>query len=166
MRRLTAILVAFVLGCASVPQLQRVEQRRWTDDKKWASLSEDVEPSVAKWYEAFEAAGVDNPFMLVAHGATKDGRWAYCPGTALMPRWSESGYMDDLIELWRGMIGPDRPIVLITCNECGYYPNHPNVWYCNRSVWVVPGPDVRQNFRGQIVDWAGDPGDFKFTGMR
>jgi hypothetical protein len=157
MKRLTAILVAFVLGCASVPQLQRVERPEPVNEK-WLILAPDLALYVPEWHRQFcDALGRSDVYVVACHGTDWRNQWMYGLGDAVNAR--PVGHVRNLVAWVRLSIGPDRPLVLLICNPGSVLLNEPNVYQALTSVWAKPGEDIRE-MEGHWRVLAGGPDDF------
>jgi hypothetical protein len=157
MKRLTAILVAFVLGCASVPQLQRVERPEPVNEK-WLILAPDLAAFVPEWHRQFEDALGDRVFLIAAHGTEWRGSWMYGLGNAEQAR--PVGHVDSLVSWVRMSVGKDVKVCLLICNPGGFVCSQPNVVQSTTSIWARPGDDVRKQPDGKWRHLAGGVDDF------
>ena len=154
--RLPLILLLLLAGCASAPKLEQPE-KQWPVGDKWLVLAPDLAPYVEEWHDLFVAAGVDDPYLIVFHGVSWQQDWWY--GVGRIEEARPVGHVAKLVGFVRKKLGPDRNLVVISCNSHGYILGMPNVYQADRVVWAKPGPDMRLTPTG----WrclAGDAGDF------
>jgi hypothetical protein len=161
MSRVTALFVAFVLGCASVPQLQRVE-RPEPASKRWTILAPDLAPHVPEWDRRFaEALGHNRFHILVAHGGEHLGDWWLGVGTAETARASMPVRL--MVRAIRQQIGDEPFIIILSCNPGGIVLSEPKILQATTIVWAKPGDDVRTLPDGTTRHLAGDVDDFYAT---
>jgi hypothetical protein len=161
MRRLTAILVAFVLGCASVPQLQRVE-RPEPASNRWTILAPDLAPHIPEWDRRFaEALGHNNFHILAAHGGEHNGGWWLGVGTQMDARPSMPVRL--MVRAIRQQIGDGPYIIILSCNPGGIVLSEPKILQATTIIWAKPGDDVRRLPDGSTRHLAGDVDDFYVT---
>jgi hypothetical protein len=161
MRRLTAILVAFVLGCASVPQLQRVE-RPEPASSRWIIMAPDLAPYLPEWDRRFaEALGHNNFHMLVAHGADYRDDWWMGIGPAETARPTMT--VRFMVKFLIATLEPGTEIIVLSCNPGGVVLNIPHVYQPLTILWAKPGDDVRTLPDGTTRHLAGDVDDFYAT---
>jgi hypothetical protein len=158
MRRVAAILVAFVLGCASVPQLQRVERPEPVNEK-WLILAPDLAQHVPEWHRRFvEALGTGDIFIVAAHGADYENDWWFGIGDAEHAR--PSGKWSMMAGFLRLKLKPSTKLIILSCNEGGHILGIPNVYQPMQTLWAKPGEDVRRLPDGSTRWLAGDVDDF------
>jgi hypothetical protein len=158
MPRIAAIFVAFVLGCASVPQLQRVE-RPEPASSRWIIMAPDLAPYLPEWDRRFaESFGHTNFRILVAHGAEHKGDWYLGIGNAKEARPVMPWRL--MVKATRMQVKDDTELVVLSCNEGGVVLGLPHVWQPVTVLWAKPGDDIRRLPDGSMRHLASDVDDF------
>jgi hypothetical protein len=154
------VLIAFALcGCATsrpafipfaAPKTQpamRIVTDRGTIAIAW---SEDIAPGLDAWAREVELM-LGPSIILEGHGGYRDGKWIRVGDDPSL--WCEWEIVADLVR----RLHPDKPIVILSCNERGAVLTTARVFYPRDIAWSRPNLiDVKYG-----VSWLRD---FAYTG--
>jgi hypothetical protein len=141
-----AILISLVLmaGCA----VNAPTTTRGPDTIIW---SKGIAYGAPMWRAEAER-WFDDPVLLVCHGGNIGTAWFMFPD-------HRGPMLVEHVAATLASVYPNRPIVLIVCNETGVRINVPGVFYATKIVQVWPaknGPPPFFNVGGDVADGIED----------
>jgi len=146
---LIAVLV-LVVGCATPleapeTQVEPIKPAIRLTHLTGFPMSVDLADMMRLWVREV-GTRYDDAFIVMVHGSTVKGEWWASPSL------SSKVPMQVLVDRLRRRIGPDRRIVLVSCNKGGHALIGENVSYATNVVWAVPDSGLFTPIRPHVRD--------------